>query len=216
MSYPYVVLIVVATMVVAFAGLARTDGNPSGSAAGESAAAAPSAPSDPCCAADADGKTKRMPDKVVKSEADWKKQLTPEQYRVLRQKGTERPFTGAYWDTKTPGVYRCAGCGAELFRSETKFDAGCGWPSFYQPLDKSRVEEHTDRSFGMERTEVVCSKCGGHLGHVFDDGPAPTGLRYCINSVSLKLDAESERKADAGGKSQAEPATEEDQAGSTR
>ena len=129
-----------------------------------------------------------MSSKVKKTEADWKKELTPEQYNVLREKGTERPFTGEYWDTKTPGRYLCAACSAELFDSSTKFDAHCGWPSFYAPAADAPVEEHVDRSLGMARTEVTCGNCGGHLGHVFDDGPAPTGLRYCINSASIKLE----------------------------
>ena len=126
-------------------------------------------------------------DKVVKSEEEWRRTLTPEQYRVLREKGTERPGTGKYEHEKTIGIYKCAACGQELFRSEAKFDSGCGWPSFFTPLAGDRIVETVDTSHGMVRTEVTCSRCGGHLGHVFDDGPNPTGLRYCINSVSLEL-----------------------------
>jgi len=126
-------------------------------------------------------------DKIQKSDEEWRRSLTPEQYRVLREKGTERAFTGQYTETNSPGVYLCAACGLELFPSETKFDSGCGWPSFYDSLNKEHVDEHEDRSHGMTRTEVTCSRCGGHLGHVFPDGPNPTGLRYCINSASLRF-----------------------------
>ena len=125
--------------------------------------------------------------KIKKSEQEWQKSLTPEQYQVMRQHGTERPFTGKYAEEKTPGTYVCAGCGQPLFDSDTKFDSGTGWPSYYQAIDKNAVEETTDSSHGMTRTEVHCSNCGSHLGHVFPDGPQPSGLRYCINSVCLDL-----------------------------
>ena len=123
--------------------------------------------------------------KITKTDAEWKKLLTPEQYQVLRHEGTERAFTGKYWNSHAAGVYLCAGCGLELFSSETKFESGTGWPSYWTPIARDHVTEVRDHTFGMERIEVECARCGGHLGHVFDDGPKPTGLRYCINSASL-------------------------------
>jgi peptide-methionine (R)-S-oxide reductase len=129
-----------------------------------------------------------MASKIQKTDADWARELTPEQFKIARQKGTERAFTGQYWDAKKDGIYKCVCCGEPLFDSSTKFDSGTGWPSFFAPLSKDVIEEERDTKFGMRRTEVHCAKCGCHLGHLFEDGPNPTGLRYCLNSASLELD----------------------------
>ena len=134
--------------------------------------------------------------KVTKTDDEWRQQMTPEEYAIMREAGTERAFTGEYWDTKTPGTYRCRGCGAELFDSETKYDSGSGWPSFYAPVEEGAVATQVDNSMMMERVEVLCAKCEAHLGHVFPDGPQPTGLRFCMNSASLKLD-ERDQEGDA-------------------
>lgn len=134
--------------------------------------------------------------KVTKTDDEWRQEMTPEEYAIMREAGTERAFTGEYWDTKTPGTYRCRGCGAELFDSETKYDSGSGWPSFYAPVEEGAVATQVDNSMMMERVEVLCANCEAHLGHVFPDGPQPTGLRFCMNSASLQLE-ERDRKGDA-------------------
>ena len=135
-----------------------------------------------------------MSEEFKLSEEEWKKKLSPEQFHILREKGTEQPFTGIYWNTTDEGVYCCVACDAELFRSDQKFDAGCGWPSFFESIDDDRITRQEDLSHGMTRVEILCARCGSHLGHVFKDGPDPTGLRYCVNSVSLNLKKKEEEK----------------------